>query len=176
MIAVDIHIDKQADERAGAHKACPVPLPASADREESFRSGEIGLAVFCEDGNVEDERDAIHDGQRDAGVASHADALRRMVARRRVEKRSVGEELNGRIRLKGEIAVGAVGYGAIAVVGVVEMVQRLERKVDAVKDGFVLSVSCVWPRQQLSGAELVEAGHLVWVPSLRNVAREKRSR
>ncbi len=58
---------------------------------------------------------------------------------------------------EGQIALGAVGYGLIAVVGVIPILQSGEIEVDTRKHGIgVVASGALGPRENISGFEEIE--------------------
>lgn len=152
IITVDIDIDEQADEGASTDKQRPVPLPSSSDRVESLLPRKIRLAMLGQTRERQDERNCVKHGKTDAEVSTRADVLDGDVAFRSVDEGAVVEEQDGLVGLKGQVALGAVGQGAIVVVCVVEVLEGCEVEVDVSEDGISVVVA-VGEGDEVSGVE-----------------------
>lgn len=99
-----------------------------------------------------------HGCKANSHVASDTDWVHGAVAFGGVDEASIGIEQNGLVRLIRQIALGVVGQGAIAVVGVVPVLQRREVEMDAPKDG-ICAVVAVGKGQQVPSVEDFVAHH-----------------
>lgn len=111
--------------------------------------------MLGEDGDGEDEGEAEEDGEANAGVAAGADGVDGVVAAGGVDEAAVGAQQLRLVGLKGEPALGAVGQRAVAVVGVVPVVEGGGVEVDAAEDGVGLVVAA-GEGEQVAGVEDVE--------------------
>lgn len=154
-IAVDIDINEKPNERACADKACPVPLPSSSNRKKSFRSRYIGFAMFGQHRKSKHQRNTVSDGECDANVATGLYWINSVITRGRVDECSVGQKVDGLVRLECQVAVGPIGHCSIAVVTVVEMLQRGQRQTNATENGFILFGAGIRPVEKISRDEFL---------------------
>lgn len=106
----------------------------------------------------EHESNSIHGREANSRVAPNTDWIHGTVALGGVDKSSIADEKLGLVRLVRQITAGVVGQGAIAVVGVIPVLEGGEVEVDASKDG-VCTVVASWEGQQVPGIKDLVPDH-----------------
>lgn len=155
VVAVDIDAGYAADDgksRGGQH---PVPLPSAADGVEALLPRQEEPAVLAQVDKGEHDADGKQDGKNDADGAPGFDRLDGGVAGRAVDEGAILQE-HGRVGLEDDEALGAIGKGAVGVVGVVPVLERGQVPVEAADEG-VAGVVAGRKLEQLSYVD--ELGH-----------------
>lgn len=112
------------------------------------------------------ESNGIHGREANSHVAPSADWVHGAVALGGVDEGSIADEKLGLVRLVRQVTAGIVGQGAIAIVGVVPVLEGGQVEVNASKDG-VCAVVAAREGQQVPSVEDLETDHAVWLRASR---------
>lgn len=138
MVAGDIDIEKQRNQRTSTDKQRPIPLPAASDGKEALLNRQVSLTLFRERNETKDQSEPVCSSKANANEAARINGVDGRVALGRVYKTAIGEDIGGEVGFVSEPAARAVGHGVVAlVVGVVPVADGGEVELPAVELGVV---------------------------------------